>query len=299
MHGFLSRDGMPPAELLAAGRAEVAGVRRPPDRRHGHRHSRPERRTAASTSSLADGQRRCRARRLLVTTGLRDELPDIPGVRERWGRDLLHCPYCHGYEVRDQPLGVLGGTPGRGRSTRTWSASGPTTSSSSPTPARSTADEREQLVARAIGIVDGPVARLVVEDDRLTGVELTTAASSPRRRLRAPRLRPERRPAHRPRLRDPRQRLGRRRPHRPHQRARASGSPATPSTRAPRSSPPPAKAPPPPSPSTTTSSRRTCATPSRLPRGLPPDHRPTATLHRGAPAMSTPPSRRRPSTSSR
>ena len=52
-----------------------------------------------------------RARRVLVATGLGDELPDLPGVRERWGRDLLHCPYCHGYEVRDQPLGVLGGTP--------------------------------------------------------------------------------------------------------------------------------------------------------------------------------------------
>jgi thioredoxin reductase len=58
----------------------------------------------ASTSPL-------RARRVLVATGLGDELPDLPGVRERWGRDLLHCPYCHGYEVRDQPLGVLGGTP--------------------------------------------------------------------------------------------------------------------------------------------------------------------------------------------
>ena len=52
-----------------------------------------------------------RARRVLEATGLRDELPDLPGVRERWGRDLLHCPYCHGYEVRDQPLGVLGGAP--------------------------------------------------------------------------------------------------------------------------------------------------------------------------------------------
>jgi thioredoxin reductase len=52
-----------------------------------------------------------RARRLLVATGLRDELPEVPGVRERWGRDLLHCPYCHGYEVRDQPLGLLGGKP--------------------------------------------------------------------------------------------------------------------------------------------------------------------------------------------
>ena len=52
------------------------------------------------------------ARRILVTTGVTDDLPDIPGVRERWGRDLLHCPYCHGWEVRDQPLGVLGTHPG-------------------------------------------------------------------------------------------------------------------------------------------------------------------------------------------
>jgi thioredoxin reductase len=48
----------------------------------------------------------------LVATGVRDQLPEIPGVRERWGRDLLHCPYCHGWEVRDQPIGVLGTLPG-------------------------------------------------------------------------------------------------------------------------------------------------------------------------------------------
>lgn len=53
-----------------------------------------------------------RARRIVLTTGVTDELPEIPGVRERWGRDLLHCPYCHGWEVRDQPLGVLGTLPG-------------------------------------------------------------------------------------------------------------------------------------------------------------------------------------------
>src|SRR5215208_4454057 len=50
-------------------------------------------------------------RRLLVATGLVDELPDVPGVAERWGSDVLHCPYCHGWEVRDQPLGVLGDGP--------------------------------------------------------------------------------------------------------------------------------------------------------------------------------------------
>ena len=60
---------------------------------------------------LGDGQR-ISAWRLLVATGLRDELPDIPGLRERWARDVLHCPYCHGHEVRDRPLGVIGGGPG-------------------------------------------------------------------------------------------------------------------------------------------------------------------------------------------
>ena len=60
---------------------------------------------------LADGQR-ISARRLLVTTGLRDELPGILGLRDRWARDVLHCPSCHGHEVRDRQLGVLGVTPG-------------------------------------------------------------------------------------------------------------------------------------------------------------------------------------------
>ena len=60
--------------------------------------------------TLADG-RPVRARRLLVTTGLVDELPDVPGLRERWGRDVLHCPYCHGWEVRDQAIGVLATGP--------------------------------------------------------------------------------------------------------------------------------------------------------------------------------------------
>ncbi len=168
MQGFLSRDGMPPAELLAAGRDEVAGY-------GGHLVSG----TVTAVRPLDDGGfeltladgRAMSARRVLVTTGLRDELPDLPGVRERWGRDLLHCPYCHGHEVRDQRLGVLGGTPDAVQHAlliRQWSGDVVFFSHTS-TP---TADEREQLVARAIGIVDGPVGRLVVEDDRLHGVEL-------------------------------------------------------------------------------------------------------------------------------
>ncbi|MGH3546914.1 MAG: hypothetical protein ACRDQU_02060 [Pseudonocardiaceae bacterium] len=48
-------------------------------------------------------------RSVLVATGLHDELPEVPDLRERWGNDVLHCPYCHGYEFRDAPIGVLGG----------------------------------------------------------------------------------------------------------------------------------------------------------------------------------------------
>ena len=109
MQGFLSRDGLAPTELLAVGRREVRGYG-------------GEIIEATATDLVRDGDKgfwvlladgqRISARRLLITTGLRDELPDIPGLRERWARDVLHCPYCHGHEVRDRKLGVLGGTPG-------------------------------------------------------------------------------------------------------------------------------------------------------------------------------------------
>ncbi|WP_036565752.1 NAD(P)/FAD-dependent oxidoreductase [Nocardioides halotolerans] len=172
MQGFLSRDGLPPSELLAAGREEVAGY-------GGHLRSgtvsavRPLHDEGGGFEvALADGSS-VTARRVLVTTGLRDELPDLPGVRERWGRDLLHCPYCHGHEVREQRLGVLGGTPDAVQHAlllRQWSHDvvffAHTTTI--------TPVEREQLLARAVGVVEGPVRGLVVEDDRLAGVELDT-----------------------------------------------------------------------------------------------------------------------------
>jgi thioredoxin reductase len=181
MQGFLGSDGLPPAELLARGRSEVEGygVRLVPGTVSGI--------TAGPGSTadrprfrviLADGSTLA-TRRVLVTTGLRDDIPDLPGVRERWGRDLLHCPYCHGYEVRDRPLGVLGGTPealAHALLVRQWSddvvvfADGATV----------TAGDRERLLARGIEVVDSPVAGLVVEDDRLAGVELRDGRVVPR-----------------------------------------------------------------------------------------------------------------------
>jgi thioredoxin reductase len=172
LHGFLSRDGLPPGQLLAAGRSEVSGygglllddtvVAVEP----------------GFQAQLADGSQ-LGARRILVATGLRDELPDLPGVRERWGMDLLHCPYCHGWEVRDQPLGVLGGTPEAVQHAllvRQWSPDVtlfPHTDILGP-------EQRERLTARGIGIVQGTVARLAVDNDRLHGVELRGGTVVPR-----------------------------------------------------------------------------------------------------------------------
>jgi thioredoxin reductase len=164
LHGFLSRDGMPPRELLAAGRSEVSsyGGRLIDDTVMGVEPGFQVRLANAS---------RLGARRILVATGLRDELPDIPGVRERWGRDLLHCPYCHGYEVRDQPLGVLGGTPEAVQhALLIWQWSPDVTLF--PHTDTLTPEQREHLTARGIGIVEGTVARLVVDNDQLHGVEL-------------------------------------------------------------------------------------------------------------------------------
>src|SRR3977135_3882520 len=92
MQGFLSRDGMSPADLLAAGRVEVAGygVELVEDQVVAIE--------AGFVVRLAGG-RVLKARRILVATGVRDQLPEIPGARERWGRDLLPCPDCPGSEV--------------------------------------------------------------------------------------------------------------------------------------------------------------------------------------------------------
>lgn len=172
MHGFISRDGTSPADLLLAGRAEVSG----------YGGTLIDGSVAGIESGfrvrLADGSE-LRALQVIVAAGLRDEVPDIPGVRERWGRDLLHCPYCHGYEVLGQPLGVLGGSAEAVQHAlliRQWSSDVvlfPHTSSVTP-------NDRELLNARGVRVVEGEVARVVVNDDELHGIELVTGTVIPR-----------------------------------------------------------------------------------------------------------------------
>lgn len=183
MQGYLSRDGMPPAELLAAGRDEVVG--------YGGEIAADDVEDVVACPGTGFQVRLAgggwvATRRLLVATGLRDELPDLPGLRDRWARDVLHCPYCHGWEVRDQQLGVLAdGTPDSVRYAqivRQWA-----TDVVLFAPAGTlTEAQRSELVARAIGVVEGDVARVLVEDDRLRGVELTDGRTVPRDALFVP-----------------------------------------------------------------------------------------------------------------
>jgi thioredoxin reductase len=164
MHGYLARDGMSPADLIARGRAEAA--------RYGVEFVRDHVAAAEPGFSVQLGDSGAlEARRLLIATGATDELPKVEGVRERWGRDFLHCPYCHGWEVRDQALGVLAtgaGSVEHAELIRQWSTD---LVFFTHTHGLSN-DERERLAALGIRVVDGEVRMLVVEDDRLRGVVL-------------------------------------------------------------------------------------------------------------------------------
>ncbi|WP_223809213.1 NAD(P)/FAD-dependent oxidoreductase [Nocardiopsis listeri] len=168
VHGLLGLEGTPPGELLERGRAEV--------RSYGAHVTRGRVRSVegeagAFVASLEDG-RAVRAARVLVATGLVDELPDIPGLAERWGRDVLHCPYCHGWEVRDEPIGVLATGPmsvHQALMFSQWSAdvlffaNGTTVE----------AEQAERLAVRGIKVIEGRVVGVETVADALAGVRLT------------------------------------------------------------------------------------------------------------------------------
>ncbi|CAG7645652.1 NAD(P)/FAD-dependent oxidoreductase [Actinacidiphila bryophytorum] len=169
VHTYLAREGTPPADLLAAGRAEVAGYGG--EIRRGTVTSARRRPDGGFRLTLDDGSA-VLADRLLVTTGLTDDLPDLPGLAELWGRDVLHCPYCHGWEVRDQAVGILATGPlavHQALLWRQWSDRITLFLHTAPEPG----DEAyEQLAARGIAVVDGEVTRLVADGGRLAAVEL-------------------------------------------------------------------------------------------------------------------------------
>jgi len=175
MHGFVSRDGIPPQDFLAAGRAEVAS--------YGGQFVAAavvaiER--SADTSfhvTFADGTVQT-SRALLVATGLVDELPDIAGVAERWGTLVHHCPYCHGYEVRQQRIAVIGGHQ---REMSLKQAALLRRYSDRVTLMTNGIElnpvELHRLTAFGVAVVDGIVSQLLGAPDALNAVELSDGSA--------------------------------------------------------------------------------------------------------------------------
>src|SRR5690606_28365496 len=142
-------------ELLAAarGQARAYGVELVDDRV-----TRVARDGELLTLVTAAG-RTVRARRLLLASGLRDVLPDIPGLAAHWGDSVVHCPYCHGWEVRDRAIVVIGSSPRSGHQALMFSQlSDEVTFVRHDTPAEAEVDA--DLAALGVRIVDGHVARL-------------------------------------------------------------------------------------------------------------------------------------------
>ncbi|WAL66909.1 NAD(P)/FAD-dependent oxidoreductase [Amycolatopsis cynarae] len=175
VHNYLGRENTPPAELRALGRAEVTGYGgEMVDAR------------VLSAETAGDGfrlrldtGRTVAARRLLVATGAVDELPDLPGLAQRWGRDVLHCAYCHGWEVQDRAIGILATGPMAVHQALLFRQLSEDVVLFGHL-AEPAAADTARLAARGIRVVPGEVAALEVTGDTLTGVRLRSGELVPR-----------------------------------------------------------------------------------------------------------------------
>ena len=168
-HGFLGQDGRTPEEILETARAQLLAYPTVELQRDEAIHAAA--RDDAFEVALASGAI-ARARRLVLATGVVDELPDVPGLRERWGKSVLHCPYCHGYEVADGRLGVLAAgemSMHQALLLPDWSAAVTlfTNGTFEPTTA-----QRDALAARGVRVDPRPLVGLVGEGPALAGVRV-------------------------------------------------------------------------------------------------------------------------------
>lgn len=179
LHGFLSRDGVAPAELLRLGRNEIGRY---------DIEWRPQRVTSVTRASCSfeaelEAGERLQARKLLIATGVSDRLPEIDGFAACYGRSVHHCPYCDGWEWRDAPLAVFGaGKAGAALSLAllTWSADVHLFANG---PSRLTPAARAQLQSHRIAVHEQPIAALEHEDGLIGAVRLRNGETVARRAL--------------------------------------------------------------------------------------------------------------------
>ncbi len=176
-HGFFGQDGEPPLAMIEQARRKLAAY--------------PTvvfvQGTVVQATAAADGSHGfavvlqdgtpLAARKLVLAFGVQDGLPDIAGLRERWGATVLHCPYCHGYEFAGQRLGVLYHSPQSGMHAQLIADWGPTTLFLNGETTLGSA-EHARLLALGIAIEPAPIAALEGPDRALTGVRLQATEGS-------------------------------------------------------------------------------------------------------------------------
>lgn len=178
--GLLGFDGVPPGQLYALGRGQLAGYPSV-EVRDG------EVVTGAASDGgfaleLADGSV-ARARRVLLAMGMRYESPTVPGLAQLWGRSVFHCPFCHGWEVRDRPLAVLAnGERAAHMATllRGWSDDVVLLTGG---PAELTDADRSRLAGAGVAVDERAVSELVSEDGELAAVVFADGSSLARQGL--------------------------------------------------------------------------------------------------------------------
>ena len=181
LHGYLTRDGLPPSEFRRLAREEL--------RQYDCVEIRDVEVTTAAcrpagrfTVSLANGDE-ILCRKLLIATGVLDNLPEIPGVRELYGRSVFHCPYCDGWEVRDQPLAIYGrGARGYGLSLEMigWSRDLVLCTDG---PSELEDEQRARLARNGIAVREERVTRLEGRDGRLDRIVFASGDALPRAAL--------------------------------------------------------------------------------------------------------------------
>jgi thioredoxin reductase len=181
IHGYLTRDGVPPSEFLAAGRRELTQYETIDFREV----------EVVAADCLSDGLfevtlttgARIRSRKLLLATGVVDHLPEVEGLRAMYGASVFHCPYCDGWEVRDQPLAIYGrGRQGHGLSLEltAWSRDLVLCSDG---PSELTDDERAKLERNRISVREARIARLEGDDGILRHIVFEDGERLARRAL--------------------------------------------------------------------------------------------------------------------
>ncbi len=173
-HNVLGREGVAPAELARIGRDEAAvyGVEVTAGRIVAASATEGDGADPVGFSVTLESGARHTARRLVVASGAVDVLPAVPGLAEQWGRGVVHCPFCHGWEVRDQRIGVLVTTPFGAHQAQMFRALSDRVTVFVTDPALVDDTALAGLRARGITVVHDTVARVLSSDDVLTGVEL-------------------------------------------------------------------------------------------------------------------------------